>query len=337
MTPTASFACSSSHAHIRVTSSPRSGCGSNSRRDSRRAFRRAVVSPVPWCPPVPDAGPMRQYARFRRIPVWEHRGTSSVTRPRFFVGPGTSLYRFEARAYLRGVQRAVDRLHRTCPSISCMLTSSTRTESSRMRSRRRLKVPFVVTEHAPWTGWLDRPGIGRQALAAAFGRSCAHAGEQLGANELASLRGCARRTEVIPVGVDESTFRPSANTRRRPGQVLFVGLINYMKGIDVLLDAVRRLGESTAPPSTSCSRAVAITGTPVCKRRSFGSWRTRFSSTAESDSSASSLQRTSLDSCGRARSSCFRAGRRASVRFWSRRSPAERRWWPLGVADLRTS
>ncbi len=206
-------------------------------------FDMSVVSPVPWCPPVPDAGPMRQYARFRRIPVWEHRGNVDVTRPRFFVGPGTSLYRFEARAYLQGVRRAIDKLHRTEPFdlVHAHFIYPDGVVAHALASR--LKIPFVVTEHAPWTGWLDRPGIRRQALAAACDAAALMPVSSSVERTVRAYVGARVRTEVIPVGVDESTFRPSANTRRRPGQVLFVGLINYMKGIDVLLDAVRRLGE----------------------------------------------------------------------------------------------
>ena len=35
------------------------------------------------------------------------------------------------------------------------------------RLAERYGVPFVVTEHAPWTGWLEQRGIGRQAVPAA--------------------------------------------------------------------------------------------------------------------------------------------------------------------------
>src|SRR5689334_5995219 len=62
-----------------------------------------VISPVPYCPPLPHRGPLREYTRFRPIRREERREGVSVHRPRFVVGPGSSLYRFEARSYLRGI------------------------------------------------------------------------------------------------------------------------------------------------------------------------------------------------------------------------------------------
>jgi glycosyltransferase involved in cell wall biosynthesis len=50
------------------------------------------------------------------------------------------------------------------------------------------------------------------------------------------------RTEVVPVGVDADRFRPSGGTRDHE-RILFVGFVNYMKGIDVLLRAMRLLAD----------------------------------------------------------------------------------------------
>ena len=45
---------------------------------------------------------------------------------------------------------------------------------------------------------------------------------------------------VIPNGVDGSVFAPAANgAGRKRGRILFVGLIKYVKGIDVLFEAMR--------------------------------------------------------------------------------------------------
>lgn len=50
------------------------------------------------------------------------------------------------------------------------------------------------------------------------------------------------KIRVIPCGVDGMIFTPLENGRRRdPNQILFVGFINFNKGIDVLLAAMRRV------------------------------------------------------------------------------------------------
>jgi len=56
--------------------------------------------------------------------------------------------------------------------------------------------------------------------------------------------GASDRVTVVPNGVDESEFFPLDDpAQRRRDQILFVGLIKYMKGVDVLLEAMRLVGE----------------------------------------------------------------------------------------------
>jgi glycosyltransferase involved in cell wall biosynthesis len=200
-----------------------------------------VVSPVPWCPPLPEVGPVAHYARFRRIPRAEQRGRVRVGHPRLVTGPGTTLYPLEARAYHRAVRRLVDRLRGSRPFdlVHAHFIYPDGVVASEIAGR--LGIPFVVTEHAPWTGWLDRLGIARQALPAARAASFVM---PVSTSVERSIRAYARdtvRTEVVPVGVDADEFPPSAGAERRANQVLFVGFINYVKGVDVLLDAVTSL------------------------------------------------------------------------------------------------
>ena len=126
-----------------------------------------VVSPVPYCPPAPTIGPLRQYARFRRICNRETRNGVEVLHPRFLVGPGTTFYAIEASAYYRGIVDEADRLHAERPFdlIHAHFIYPDGAVAHRLASR--WGIPFVVTEHAPWTGWLDRRGVARAALPAA--------------------------------------------------------------------------------------------------------------------------------------------------------------------------
>lgn len=206
-----------------------------------------VVSPVPWCPPLPEAGPLAQYARFRRVSRSEHRNGIEVQHPRFVVGPGTSLYPLEARAYDLGVRRTVERLHRERPFdlIHAHFIYPDGVVAHRLSQR--LEIPFVVSEHAPWTGWLDRRGVARQALPAARAAAAILAVSTSVERSIRSYAGNQPRVEVVPVGVDGGRFRLRPDLERRADQILFVGFLNYVKGVDVLLRAVRLLADHGLP------------------------------------------------------------------------------------------
>lgn len=206
-----------------------------------------VVSPVPWCPPVPEAGPLAQYTRFRRAARSERRNGVEVRRPRFIVGPGTSLYPLEARAYEAGVRRTVERMHRERPFDLLHAHFIYPDGVVAHRLSRRLGVPFVVSEHAPWTGWLDRPGVARQALPAARAAAAILAVSTSVERTIRAYAGDGPRVEVVPVGVDPERFRLRPDVERRADQILFVGFLNYVKGVDVLLRAMRLLADRGLP------------------------------------------------------------------------------------------
>jgi teichuronic acid biosynthesis glycosyltransferase TuaC len=206
-----------------------------------------VVAPVPWCPPLPPFGRLEQYARFRRVPERDRRGPVEIEHPRFLVGPGTSLYALEARAFSRGIARTIDRLHGHAPFDLVHAHFIYPDGVAAQRVAERLRVPFVVTEHAPWTGWLDRLGVARQAVPAA---QAAAAIMPVSTSVLRTVRayaGEAARATVVPVGVDTELFRPRDESRRRGDQILFVGFINDNKGVDVLLTAMARLAAQRSP------------------------------------------------------------------------------------------
>jgi glycosyltransferase involved in cell wall biosynthesis len=199
-----------------------------------------VVSPVPYCPPLPSAGPLRQYTRFRSVRRRETRNGVDVLHPRFLVGPGTTLYATEASSYYRGVADEADRLHeeRAFDLIHAHFIYPDGAVAHRLASR--WGVPFVVTEHAPWTGWLDRRGVARAALPAARAAATIMAVSSSVERTIRAYAGDGPRVEVVPVGVDTALFRLPSDPRT-PDQILFVGFLNYTKGIDVLLDAMALL------------------------------------------------------------------------------------------------
>jgi len=207
-----------------------------------------VVSPIPYFPPLPAVGPLRQYVRFRRIPKSETRRGIAVRRPRFLAGPGRSLYAYEARAQELGIRRAVDRLHADFPFDLIHAHMIYPEGAVAHRLSQRYGVPFVVSEHAPWTErWFRRTRVRREALAAARAASFLLPVSTSVRRTMAAYGIDDDRMHVVPVGVDGDVFRPGRPEDRRDGQVLYVGWINYTKGIDVLLRAMDLLRRRASP------------------------------------------------------------------------------------------
>jgi glycosyltransferase involved in cell wall biosynthesis len=113
---------------------------------------------------------------------------------------------------------------------------------------RRLRIPFVVSEHAPWWSiWFDRPGVAAAAVPAANQAAAILAVSPSVADTIRDHAGYGPRIEVVPVGVDGDFFKPGLNGGRKPDQILFAGILKYVKGVDVLLRAVARLAAQGVP------------------------------------------------------------------------------------------
>jgi teichuronic acid biosynthesis glycosyltransferase TuaC len=206
-----------------------------------------VVSPIPWCPPLPEIGRLEQYARFRRVPATDRRYGVDIAHPRFVVGPGTSLYALEALTFERGIIRTIDRMHARdqFDLVHAHFIYPEGVVARRVAAR--LDIPFVVTEHAPWTGWLDRIGVARQAVPAARKAAAVMPVSTSVLHTVRNYAGESVRAKVIPVGVDTDVFRPLDERARSRDQILFAGFINYNKGVDVLLEAMARLAAAGSP------------------------------------------------------------------------------------------
>lgn len=180
---------------------------------------------------------MREYTRFRSIARRESRGGVEVYRPRFVVGPGSSLYRFEAKAYFRGVAPVAERIHAEQPVDLVHAHFVYPDGVAGYELARRWNVPLVVTEHAPWTGWLERPGVRGPALATAGYAARILAVSTYVRKTIAEYTRDDSRVDVIPNGVDGTVYRPR-DAGRDENRILYVGVINFNKGIDVLLEAM---------------------------------------------------------------------------------------------------
>jgi teichuronic acid biosynthesis glycosyltransferase TuaC len=216
--------------------------------NEREGFEVCVVSPQPYCPPFPNAGALRQYARFRSIPRREVRNGVEVLRPRFPTGPGRSTYVFESRAYQFGIHGTVDRLRKRF-SFDLIHAHFVYPEGAAAhRLSRRYGIPFVISEHAPWTReWFARRTVRLKSVAA--GRA---AGELMAVSEYIrrSIHDWGEdvaTTSIVPEGVDGRMFRPIDGAAYIEDQILYVGWPNYNKGVDVLLRAMALLRDRGEP------------------------------------------------------------------------------------------
>lgn len=206
-----------------------------------------VLAPVPYCPPVPELGPLAQYARFRRIPRRELRKGVEVLRPRFLAGPGHTLYGYEADAFMLASVRELDRLRDSFPFDLIHAHFVYPEGAAASRLARRYGVPFVITEHAPWTDtWFRKSRVRRQALEAGAEVAQILAVSTSVRDTIVSYTGQPGRVRVVPIGVDVDRFAPNGSMRRTD-QILFVGWPNYNKGVDMLLDAMKLLVDSGQP------------------------------------------------------------------------------------------
>lgn len=199
-----------------------------------------VISPVPYCPPLPNFIP---YTRYRHIPLKQIINRIEVFYPRFLVGIGYSLHRFEAYTYFIGIKKLVqkiqqefsfDLIHAHCIYPDGIVAT---------KLGDRYKVPVFITEHAFWHPWLDDyPSVGHQAVMAASKCDAHILASRSLQDSVMRFTGQSKRTHSIPIGVDVSLFTlPSSESLRQANQILYVGQIKNSKGVGYLLKAMQSL------------------------------------------------------------------------------------------------
>jgi glycosyltransferase involved in cell wall biosynthesis len=200
-----------------------------------------VVSPVPYCPPWPFLS--ENYTRFRRVRRERHDGGVKVYHPRFVVPAGSRLQSLEGVGYLAAVRPLIRRLRRSFrfDLIHAHFTYPDGWVAARLG--RRYGLPVIITEQAMWGPSMDQHhSVRRQAVWAA--QHCAFhvAISRALRQSIVKYSGDSPRLRVIPDGVDGSVFRlPPTEHAFTPSQLLFVGNIRHVKGVDVLLRAVALL------------------------------------------------------------------------------------------------
>lgn len=166
-----------------------------------------------------------------------------VAHPRFLTGPGYSTYNVEANLYYWSIRREVDRLREKFPFDLIHAHFGYPDGVVAAKLAKRYKVPFIITEHASWVPWMNNyPKARRQAVWAASRCSFHIAVSNFARQTIEQFTGDTERLRVLPNGVDVNVFRRAADFGPAdPNQILYVGFMRHIKGIDILLRAMALL------------------------------------------------------------------------------------------------
>lgn len=202
-----------------------------------------VVSPVPYCPPVP--GLPENYTRFRRVARRLQDGSIESIHPRMFIGPGYSTHTTEWLLYLLAVRPTLKAIRRDFPFDVIHAQFTYPDGVAAVHLGRRFGVPVVITEQNIWGPWLNQyPSVRARSIQAAKASACQIAISQAVRRTIEQFAGRLDTLVVIPDGVDGSEFTPRpAGLTARTDQILFVGAVRPVKGVDVLLRALRVMAD----------------------------------------------------------------------------------------------
>jgi glycosyltransferase involved in cell wall biosynthesis len=206
---------------------------------SSRSADPTVIAPVPYAPPfLPEA-----FAKFRRILPRRKDAGYDVFHPRVLLPPGHLLHRFEVALMWPAVRRLADRLHaeRQFSLIHAHFIYPEGVLAARLG--RRFAIPVVTTEPAVWRPWFDQhPAVRAQVEQAMPSIRLVLAVSDWLEQNIASAVRCRVPTKVLHNVVDDAIFTPSdSDNSWDPDQILFVGLIRRVKGLDILVRAFAAL------------------------------------------------------------------------------------------------
>lgn len=204
-------------------------------------IEQKVVAPVPYVPPLPRLP--EDYARFRRIPPYEQKDGTGVTHPRILTGPGQLFFDFEAKSYYWTVFRHVDEVRQEFPFDLIHAHLAYPDGVVAVRLGRRYQVPVIITEHAMWQPWMENyPRVRRQSVWAV--QNCSYqivaSGPQK--DSITQVTDLTEKVRIITYGLDPAVFfAPTAEEQRNPNQILFVGRLEPVKALHILIQAFAQL------------------------------------------------------------------------------------------------
>lgn len=209
-------------------------------RHSARFWETKVVSPVPYCPPLARGDYFR---RFREIERHRLSEDVEVFYPRFLLPPSHRLHGIESISYYLAVVRLIDRLRKTFhfDLIHAHFTFPDGCVAAKLGKR--YGVPVIITEQASWHPWMENfKLVRRQAMWAARQAAFHIAISNALRSSIARFTGDSARLRIIPDGVDGSVFTlPKNDVRLLSNQILFVGNIRPVKGVDLLIKSMQIL------------------------------------------------------------------------------------------------
>lgn len=203
-----------------------------------------VVAPVPYAPPLPRLERLSPFRALRGVPRTAWDGDVEVVHPRMLIGPGSTTHQLESAAYAAAALPSVRRLaHRFAfDLIHAHFTYPDGVVAALLG--RRYGVPVIISEHAPWLPWMDTMRlVRRQAVWAVRSSAALVPVSRYVAATVAEVLGDDGHTrELLTPLVDGEVFRPPpGGASRKPEQILFVGAVRHVKGVDVLVEALDRL------------------------------------------------------------------------------------------------
>jgi len=200
-----------------------------------------VVAPVPWFPRFAAFGAFRQ---FGSVPRERTDAGLHIHHPRMPVGPGMWLHAYEHRLWEPLLRRLCDRLHERheFQLIHAHFIYPEGVIAARLGQR--YGIPVVTTEQAPWIHWFDaQPRVGRLVRQALPALGLVTAVSQSLAENIVRASGIDRdKVQVVHNAVDGDVFvRREPDESWDPNEIIFVGVVRHVKGLDVLVDAISRL------------------------------------------------------------------------------------------------
>jgi glycosyltransferase involved in cell wall biosynthesis len=213
-------------------------------RHSAKFCEPKVIAPAQYCPPIP--GLPDYYRRFRSIPRHCFTNGVEVFHPRMLVGPGYSLHSVESRIYHWAASRVAKRLRLEFPFDLIHAHFTYPDGVAGVDLGKRFGVPVIITEQNPWGPWMDEDtAVRRETIRAAQECTFQIAISRSVRESIVRLTGESEKLRVIPDAVDGDVFAlPEQGQRPNLDQIIFVGAIRPVKGVDVLLRAVRLLADA---------------------------------------------------------------------------------------------
>ncbi len=195
-----------------------------------------VISTIPQVVPFV---PVPEWQRLGRVPRTAARGEIPVFYPRVPAGLVHFTHPFDARLALHRVRKMVLRLHAEEPIALIHAHFIYPDGVIAARIGRELGIPVVTTEHANWRPWLDEePQVRKQVLDALSAIRVITAVSEVTRRTVMEVAGASARVALLPNALDDSVFAAPINEPRVPGRVLFVGMVRWVKGLDVLIRAL---------------------------------------------------------------------------------------------------